>query len=246
MIKRFLMIAVAAVAMFAVSCNNDQKAGENVQDENIMTVDQLKENIANLVDSNIVVTGEVDHVCKHGGTKMVIFNPETDASIHILAGESGNFRADEVKDRDVIVYGIVEETVVDEAKILELEEKLAADTLKGNMESSEEMDKAKDAEHHGDDDVAPETDQKHKKEIEARIKQINALKDRLAKAKEEGKDHLSFYNVVCTKYTVVEDEDSDDDGAAAVSNDEDDEHHHDAEEHDDHDEDDHHEDGNQE
>ena len=217
MIKKFLFLMVLAAAMVACT-NTTDTADNNAAEENVMSVDQLFDNIADLVDSSIVVTGEVDHVCVHGGTKMVIFNPETEKSIHILAGESGNFRADEVKDQDVIVYGKVEEKVVDEAYIDEMQAKLDEEIAKGivDKDNTEASDKAKDAEHHGEENAAPDNDQKHKENWEARQKQINSLREKLAKLKEEGKDHISYYNVICDSYKVIE---SEDDDAADVSKD---------------------------
>ena len=214
MIKKFLFLMVLATAL--VACNNTTETADATAEENVMTVDQLFNSIADMVDSNIVVTGEVDHVCKHGGTKMVIFNPETEQSIHILAGKSGNFRADEVKDRDVVVYGKVEEKVVDEAYIDEMQAKLDEEIAKGtaNKENEEGADEAKDAEHHGEATAAPDDDQKHKENLEARQKQIDSLREKLAKLKEEGKDHISYYSVVCDSYKVIE---SEDEGEAKVS-----------------------------
>jgi len=207
---------VLAAAM--VACTNTNESADVTAEANIMTVDQLFDNIADLVDSSIVVTGEVDHVCKHGGTKMVIFNPETDKSIHILAGESGNFRADEVKDQNVIVYGHVEEKIVDEAYIDDMQAKLDEEIAKGNVDkdNAEASDEVKDAEHHGEGEAAPEEDQKHKEDLNARQKQIDGLRTKLADLKEEGKDHISYYSVKCDSYKVVE---SEDDDAAEVSKD---------------------------
>jgi len=205
MIKKFLLLTVLATAL--VACNNTTETADNAAaEENVMSVDQLYSSIADMVDSTIAVTGEVDHVCKHGGTKMVIFNPETEKSIHVNAGASGNFRADEVQDQDVIVYGKVEEEVVDEAYIDNLQAKLDEEMAKGVVDSdnAKEADQAKDAKNIESGDAAPKDDQKHKQAFADRQAQIDNLRAKLAKLKEEGKDHISYYSVNCDSYKVVE------------------------------------------
>ncbi|MBN2746760.1 MAG: hypothetical protein JXR34_08530 [Bacteroidales bacterium] len=201
--KKFLLIL--SVVAFMVSCNSQKANEETVNEENIMTVDELQANFENLVDSLVVFKGEVDHVCKHGGTRMVVFNPETDNSIHVEAGESGNFRADEVANHEVIVYGKVLEMKVDDLYIENLQAELDEELAKGDSTLvSEEADKAKDAEHH-DEGAAPHNDNKHKEEIEQRVNQIKNLKEKLAELKAQGKNHISYYSVECTKYQVVDD-----------------------------------------
>ena len=93
------------------------------------------------------------------------------------------------------------------------EEKAKGSVDEGNAEASDEV---KDAEHHGEGEAAPEEDQKHKEDLDARQKQIDGLRTKLANLKEEGKDHISFYSVICDSYKVIE---SEDDGAAEVSED---------------------------
>jgi hypothetical protein len=193
------------MAAFFAACNTGATTEPAVEEVKAMTVDELQTNFANLVDSMVIVKGEVDHVCKHGGTKMVIFNPETETSIHIDAGASGNFRADEVANQTVIVWGKVEEMRVDEAYIENLQAELDEIIAKGDVDAdaAKEMDKAKEPEHKGE--AAPESDNKHKQEIEQRMEQIKSLKEKLATLKAEGKDHISYYSVNCDKYEVVKD-----------------------------------------
>lgn len=201
--KKLFLFIVLSVAF--VACNNNQTENQDaVAEEKVMTVDELQANLENLVDSMVVFKGEVDHVCKHGGTKMVVFNPETDNSIHVDAGESGNFRADQVANHNVIVWGKVEEMRVDDAYIEEMQAELDADIAKGGdgEEMAEEMDKAKQPEHRGEG--VPENDNKHKQELEQRIEQIKNLRVKLDELKAAGKDHISYYSVRCEKYEVLD------------------------------------------
>lgn len=202
MIMKKLLLAMI-VAFTFTACDNAAEPAADVanQDENttVLTVDQLELTIEDLVGKTVVVAGDVDHVCKHGGTKMVILGDSCD--IHIKATEeSGNFRADEVMDHRVIVTGIVDEFRVDEDYIAkkesELEEKIAAG-------GDEKAEKAEEGEgEHKEDGMFPDNDSKHKKEISGMKKQIAGLKEMLEEAKAEGKDHVSFYSVKADTYKI--------------------------------------------
>ncbi len=204
MIKKLLLVLVLGASL--VACNNEakkeQKAATIQQEEmnnEILTVDQLENQIADLVGKTVTVEGDVDHVCKHGGTKMVILGDSAD--IHIKAtDESGNFRADEVMDHRVVVNGIVDEFRVDEdfiaKKEAELEDLIANG---GDKEAKEE------GEEHEEKGMFPDNDTKHKKQVAGLKKQIESLKNMLAKAKEEGKDYLSFYSIKAHDYTIDKD-----------------------------------------
>ena len=219
--KLFLLFALVA---FMASCNqstekNAEKENAFQMPENTLTIDEFYAHADSLVGQEVIITGEVDHVCKHGGTKMVVFNPQTDKSIHVMAPESGNFKADEVMNQDVVVWGTVAEKRIDDAFIANLEDKLNEDLAKGVGEESAEDTEAKEAEtHHGEDSAVPENDEKHKKEIEARKKQIQKIKDKLAKMKEEGKDYIPVYSIECTEYKVLADDDNSEEGNAAEEN----------------------------
>jgi len=206
------LIFLFAVAAFMVSCGNQtqNEAVDTADAEQYMSVDQLKESFPNLVDSILVFTGEVDHVCKHGGTRMVVFNPETETSIHVEAGPSGNFRADEVGNRNVVVWGKVDEMRVDDAYIDNPQSELDELIAKGGdaEQVMEEVDKTKEAEHR-EGDAAPHNDNKHKEDIEQRTKQIENLRTKLAELKAEGKSYISYYSVICEKYQVVDDANND-------------------------------------
>ena len=213
MIKKLFLFAVVALAFTA--CNNEAKQDAAVladQEEaavEVLTVDQLEGQIANLVGELVSVTGDVDHVCKHGGTKMVILGDSTD--IHITAtDESGNFRADEVMDHRVIVNGIVDEFRVDESYIMEQEAELAELIANGPQNEEANEEGHGDGHGHGDGEgkgekgMFPDNDNKHKKEIKGLENQIANLKKMLEEAKAEGKDHISFYSVKAQDYKIDE------------------------------------------
>ncbi len=203
--KLFLLLFVSAVI---VSCNDAPSTeGENVTTETevaVLTVDDLLANISNMTGETVVVAGMVDHVCKHGGTKLVIYSADPENAIHVKAtDESGNFRADEVGGEFIEVAGVVDEFRVDEAFILEKEAKLA-DMIAENGDAKTE-DVEEEEHHHGGGDF-PDNDSKHKQEIEGLQNQIASLKEQLEELKAEGKEYISYYSVKCSSYTVLEHE----------------------------------------
>ncbi len=189
------------VAMLFTACNNSKGGEEVTAADSTMTVDSLLGSIETLVGQQITVIGRVDHVCKHGGTKMVIYTSNPENGLHINAtDESGNFRADEMMDETVRVVGKVSEFRVDDGYIAELESVL--ETKKAEGPSKEEPATAKKEEHH--DGNFPDADSKHKQEVEGLENQITRLKTQLEEARANGKDHLSFYSVDCVSYSIVE------------------------------------------
>ena len=205
MFKKLFLLLFVAVAFTA--CNNaptnegDKVTAEAEETQNateVLTVDQLLVNIGDLVGKSVSVTGDVDHVCKHGGTKMVILGDTAD--IHIKASdESGNFRADEVMDHRVVVNGIVDEFRVDEDYIAKKEGELEEMIANGG-----DKEEKVEAEEHEEKGMFPDNDSKHKKQIAGMEKQIEGLKKMLEEARAEGKDHVSFYSVKANNYEVVE------------------------------------------
>ena len=210
MIKKLFLLAFVTVLFTA--CNNNATTdveGTDEGTEKVYSVAELNDQIDSLVGQEVIVEGIVDHVCKHGGGKMVIFSTNPKSKIHILAtDESGDFRGDEVMGELVKVVGIVDEFRIDEGFIIEKEAKLA-EMIAANPEGLEEVaeEVAEEAtEEHGDDGEKgefPDKDDKHKKEISGLKKQIEKYKESLAKEKENGKDHISFYSVKCSTYEVI-------------------------------------------
>jgi hypothetical protein len=201
------LIFTLFVVLGLAACNNggEQAATSNEAEAGkadapkVITVDELEANIADLVGQTVVVAGDVDHVCKHGGTKMVILGDSTD--IHIKAtDESGNFRADEVMHHRVIVTGTVDEFRVDEDYIAQKEAELEELKAGGDEEEAEAEE-----EEHEERGMFPDNDNKHKKKVAGLERQIESLKKMLEEARAEGKDHVSFYSVKAVTYEIDED-----------------------------------------
>lgn len=201
MMKKLFLAAIVAFTFTA--CNNAADPAAVVgQDEKteVLSVDELTLSIEELVGQSVIVAGDVDHVCKHGGTKMVIIGDSAD--IHIKASEeSGNFRADEVMDHRVIVSGTVAEFRVDEGYIAEKEAELEEMIANG----ADTLAEAEEHDGHEEKGLFPDNDSKHKKKIKGMEKQIEGLKSMLEEARAEGKDHVSFYSVKANSYEIDED-----------------------------------------
>ena len=80
---------------------------------------------ANYVDTEILVTGIVDHVCKHSGKKLLLVNDDGD--VHVVA--ETRFE-DELVGEKIELIGIVREKRVDESYCLKMEE----DNIKSHKE----------------------------------------------------------------------------------------------------------------
>lgn len=201
----YLLLAITFTA-----CNNETATKEATADNDAtettipegIAVANLLDNIDKMVGQEVTVFGTVDHVCKHGGGKMVIYTADPENGIHIDATEeSGKFRADELMDETVAVNGIVDEFIVDDGFIAEKEAKL--EEMKANKD--EDAEEVED-EHEGEKmnkGNAPDNDGKHQKQIKGLENQIASLKAELDTARANGKDHLSFYSVKCNSYKVI-------------------------------------------
>lgn len=185
----------ALMAMVFAACSQQPKTEETPK-EVTFTVDSLLLNMDSLVGKEVVVIGKVDHVCKHGGGKMVIYTIDPENGLHVEATEtSGNFVADEVMGELVRVVGTVEEFRVDDGYIAEKEAELA------EKKANEPKAEAKKTEDHKGE--FPDGDNKHKLQVEALQNQIASLKGQIAEAKANGKAYISFFSVKCNSYEVL-------------------------------------------
>ncbi len=131
MFKKLLTI-VAIAGLFA-SCGGEQQTEENQNELTVQTEQTIPEialgefdaKAGEFIDSEILVTGIVDHVCKHGGKKILLVTDDGD--VHV---ESETRFNDSLKGSEIIVTGIVREERLDEAYCLKMEE----DNIKSHSE----------------------------------------------------------------------------------------------------------------
>jgi len=143
MIKRFLFLS-AIVALFA-SCGEDTNTNTTPNDTASVTISKNAEateilmsdfdaKAANLVGKEVKVSGIVDHVCKHGGKKILLV--DGDNSIHVF---NDNRYDEALSGSKISVIGVVEEERVDSVYL--------AERLKHEEGSNGDEDNDADKEH---------------------------------------------------------------------------------------------------
>jgi hypothetical protein len=197
---RKLLLSLAVVAFFMVSCNNEAQPDRDQNSEKsevvapkVIDINNFDTEAEGLGDQLVEVTGTVVHTCKHGGTKMFITGNNPDFRLKITAtDESGNFNL-EMEGSDYTVVGILDEYRVDMAEL----DKMEADVLAENPQI-EDMKHGKangegndHADHEGDDHQEVEGS------CEAELAQIADLR---AQVEATGKGYLSFYSILAKSY----------------------------------------------
>ena len=191
--KKLLAVLMIVSTIGLVSCKNDGSADY----KDAMTVEQMQEKFAELVGKEVKVTGSVVHVCKHGGTKMFLMGQDTNISIKIDAGESGNFKADEVEGMDVGVIGTVVEFKVTEDDVQKMEADLA------DMKTKVDTTKTAEIAEHENCDMSKKNEAERAEVTPNDIVNLQADIDFYrGKMQESGKNYVSFYSIKCSKYKV--------------------------------------------
>ncbi|MCF6242644.1 MAG: hypothetical protein L3J74_15025 [Bacteroidales bacterium] len=132
--KLFYLVAIAGLLG---ACQPKQENTDNQTNTTKTTEQKLQEEVpeiditdfdtqaVNYVGKTVKVKGIVDHVCKHGGKKLLLVADSAD--IHV---ESNKRFDDAIVGSEVLVIGKVKEFRVDEAYCLKMEE----DNLKSHSE----------------------------------------------------------------------------------------------------------------
>ena len=127
------ILTIAAIASLFAACTGEQQTDESKTEMSVNT-EQTTPEIAlgdfetkagEYVDNEILVSGIVDHVCKHGGKKLLLVTDDGD--VHIVSETRFN---DSIMGSEIVVTGIVREEKLDEAYCLRLEE----DNIKSHSE----------------------------------------------------------------------------------------------------------------
>jgi len=138
MIKKILLVGFLAI-IFA-SCNDDSDVNNNSDTTILETAELTKINLSDFevkagdfVGKEVEISGIVDHVCKHGGKKLLLV--EGDYNVHVYNDD----RFDEaLSGSKITVTGVVEEERVDSVYL--------AEKLK-HEEESNSGDNEEDTEH---------------------------------------------------------------------------------------------------
>ena len=188
---KLMMAALLVAACFTMmSCGGGKKQAQAAE-EVAMSIDEVMEKAAGLVEQTVVIEGVCTHTCSHGAKKMFLVGSDDSKTLRIEAGELGAFDT-KVVNNVVTVKGIIKEERIDEAYLQDWEARLKAQTEEkhGNGEGEGGCDTEKNAR----GETANTT--------EGRIADFRA---KIAAEKEAtGKEYLAFYHVVANSYEINE------------------------------------------
>ena len=189
--KLMMVAAMMAACFMMVSCGNAKKQSQPAEQVATvaMSIDEVMAKAADLVDQTVTIEGVCTHTCSHGAKKMFLVGSDDSKTLRIEAGELGAFDT-KVVNNNVTVKGILKEERIDEAYLVDWENRVKANTQ----------------EHHGDGEGGCDTEKNARGETanteEGRIADFRA---KIAAEKEAtGKDYLAFYHVVATSYEINE------------------------------------------
>lgn len=92
--------AIIVLSMLVFACGNRQNQSATTEnDVVVMTVDDLMAVAAEHVDQEVVISGLITHVCKHGGQRCFVMGNTDEVSIRVEAGdEIESFKQEHVGD----------------------------------------------------------------------------------------------------------------------------------------------------
>lgn len=130
--KKILLVLIISIVSFScktdkkVEAQNEEKTAEVVETPKV-TLGEFDTKAGDFIGKELEITGIVDHVCKHGGKKILLVTDEGDA--HVVSDE----RFDEaLMGSEIKLVGVVLEERIDEAYLLKMEE----DNIKSHSEGA--------------------------------------------------------------------------------------------------------------
>lgn len=99
-------------------------ANTQIPEIQAITIDSLTQVMEDLIDSSVVITGYVDHVCRHGGMKMNLVSLQDSISIHAVVPQGGERLNDSLNQKNITVRVLVREHRMDQAYLDQWELKL--------------------------------------------------------------------------------------------------------------------------
>lgn len=188
---KLMMAALFIAACFTMmSCGGGKKQAQNAE-ETAMSIDEVLEKAADLVEQTVVIEGVCTHTCRHGAKKMFLVGSDDSKTLRIESGELGAFDT-KVVNNVVTVKGILKEERIDEAYLQDWEASLKAETEEKHGNGDGEGGCATEKNARGE--TANTT--------EGRIADFRA---KIAVEKEKtGKEYLSFYHIVANSYEINE------------------------------------------
>jgi hypothetical protein len=189
------ILTLLGLAIILVACNNSRKNTNKqaVTNEPVnITVADFLTKADEYVGQEVKIKGTVSHTCRNGGKKMFIFDENEDSRVKIEASESVPSFDVSLEGSDVLVIGMLNELVIDEAYLSEWEQEVNDEMNNPEAES----DTTAVAEHEGGG-LGEAADQG------THVPAMESIADYRKQIKASGKDHLSFYSIECISYEVL-------------------------------------------
>lgn len=187
---RKYLIGLLGLAFLLSSCGSGDKSKSDAQHEEIIaevTVAGFLEEAENMLDQEVAITGQVTHVCKHGGQRLFITSDDTEETVKITTGEDIAEFDIELEGDELTVIGIVRELRIDETYLVEWEAEIMEETTTETTGHEDGLD-----EHQKD--AAAELD------TEGQLERVNKLREEIA-ATEKG--YLSEFWVETVEFKVL-------------------------------------------
>ncbi|MCL3779126.1 hypothetical protein EMN47_01885 [Prolixibacteraceae bacterium JC049] len=128
--KRMLFVLLCASLMVGCGAKKQKKtvpATKLTEATPQFTIDQVYEKGDKYGDKTIVVTGTVNHVCKHGGKRCFLMGSTEDITLRVETGDVMKpFSQDQIGN-ELTISGILKEIRIDEKYLKEWEEEARAD-----------------------------------------------------------------------------------------------------------------------
>ena len=118
--KKFVFLLALTISF--ISCKTETQEVEGVKETKaieipMLAIGEFDAKAGEFVNKEIQINGIVDHVCKHGGKKILMVNDDGD--VHVTSEE----RFDEaLMGSEITLTGIVVEERIDESTCLQMEE----------------------------------------------------------------------------------------------------------------------------
>ena len=192
-----ILLSIAVIALFLTSCENVQKPKDENVNKKEVVVDKITEININDFDSivgdfvgeKIQFSGVVEHICQHGGQRMFIVSPDSDARIKVTTDEDMAAFPSSLEGSNVVIVGVVDEFRIDEDYLKEWEEEtMSAVGDEVEVEVEEGLHTS-----HGEGH----------KDADGTMERIKNFRTQL---QESGQDHISFYSVICKEYKTKDTE----------------------------------------
>ena len=189
---KLMMAALFVTACFTMmSCGSGKKQAQTTEEVAAMSIDEVMEKAADLVEQTVVIEGVCTHTCSHGAKKMFLVGSDDSKTLRIEAGELGAFDT-KVVNNVVTVKGIIKEERIDEAYLQDWEARLKTQT----------EEKHGDGDGEGGCDTEKNARGETANTTEGRIADFRA---KIAAEKEAtGQEYLAFYHVVANSYEINE------------------------------------------